>query len=393
MSRPERRDSRATLADEEGSSKTVIETPPDPYEEFMRLPLGQESDDPRVDVRRARLEDFEQIYDCVDAAFGTVRPHALYDWLYVRNPFGTARVWIVVEKTTQQVLKTGAFYPWPIWRGSEPLMGSLSGDAATLPEWQRKGLSRVRRIVRRSHPWSGKIASIAGPNQGSIIVSRKAGEGNSILGALTGGVAILRGGPVLEKAGLPSWLASPAGALANGLFSSWRSVALRKASSAAGRVETVGRFTTDYDDVTERTMAFPAYWSPHNAEFLNWRYLDHPTEQYVGFALVENERPVAYSVLRIDGSEATLSEFAADTLPGDGAVKLLDATLQAAREAGCAYVTFFGTPVWRHWGLFRRAGLLPYKTKNYLDATYKVDEKNSQKIENWQLTPGDRDYH
>ncbi len=371
----------------------MIETPPDPFEEFMRLPLGQESDDPRVDVLRARPEQFERIYDCVDAAFGTRRPRALYDWLYLRNPLGTARVWIVVEKTTRQIVKTGAFYPWPIWRGNEPLMGSLAGDSATLPEWQRKGLSRPRRIVRRSHPWSGKIATIAGPNQGSIVVSQKAGEGNSILGALTGGVAVLRGGPVLEKAGLPSWLASPAGLLANGVSSSWRSVALRKASRVAGRIETVGRFTTDYDDVTESTMAFPAYWSPHNADFLNWRYLDHPTEQYVGFALVEDDRPVAYSVLRIDGNEATLSEFAADTLPGERAIKLLDATLQAAREAGCAYVTFFGTPVWRHWGLFRRAGMLPYKTKNFLDATYKVDEENSQKIENWQLTPGDRDYH
>ena len=371
----------------------MIATPPDPFEEWLRLPLGQLSDDPRVDVVRARPEQFEAIYDCVDAAFGTARPRALYDWLYRRNPYGTARVWITVDKTTQKILKTGAFYPWPIWRGNEPLMGSLSGDAATLPEWQRKGLSRVRRIVRRSHPWSGKIATIAGPNQGSIIVSQKAGEGNSILGALTGGVAVLRGGPVLEKAGLPRWLALPAGSLANGLFSAWRSVALRNSSRAAGRIETVDRFTTDYDQVTERTMAFPEYWAPHNADFLNWRYLDHPTEEYVGFALVEDDRPVAYSVLRVDGVEATLSEFAAGVVPGEEAVKLLDATLDAACEAGCAYMTFFGTPVWRHWGLFRRAGLLRYRTKNFLDATYKVDEKNSQKIEHWQLTPGDRDYH
>jgi GNAT superfamily N-acetyltransferase len=140
-------------------------------------------------------------------------------------------------------------------------------------------------------------------------------------------------------------------------------------------------------------MAFPAYWSPHNAAFLNWRYLDHPTEQYVGFALVENDRPVAYSVLRTDGREATLSEFAADTASEGHAIKLLEATIRAAREAGCAYMTFFGTPVWRHWGLFRRAGLVRYQTKNFLDATYKVDEKNSQRIESWQLTPGDRDYH
>jgi len=88
-----------------------------------------------------------------------------------------------------------------------------------------------------------------------------------------------------------------------------------------------------------------------------------------------------------------LAEFAAESLPGDRAIKLLAATLDVANQAGCVYVNFFATPVWRHWRLFRRAGLLPYRTKNYLDATYKPDEATSHDIRNWQLTPGDRDYH
>lgn len=371
----------------------LIPTPPDTIEEFLSLPLGKTSDDPRVDVRRARPEEFERVYDLVDEAFGKKRPRPLYDWLYRQNPFGHARVWIVESRETGEFLKTGAFYPWPIWRGDEVLTGSLSGDAGTRPDWQRKGLSRPRRLVRRSHPWSGKICTIAGPNEGSRVVTQKAGEGDSILGALTGGVGVLRGAPLLERAGLPSLLAKPAGALATGLFAAWRSLALRRAGESSLRIEAVDRFTTDFDEVTLRTMRFPAYWSPHNADFLNWRYLDHPGETYRGFALVENERPVAYSVLRIAGNEATLAEFAAESGPSRHDVQLLAATFEAARQAGCAYVNFFSTPVWRHWGLFRRAGMLPFETKNFLDATYKPDEAASQKMESWQLTPGDRDYH
>ena len=144
-------------------------------------------------------------------------------------------------------------------------------------------------------------------------------------------------------------------------------------------------------------MAFSGYWSPHNADFLNWRYLDHPVESYAAFALLEDDQPVAYSVLRIDGEEATLAEFAVDAaedaVSGDRAARLLGETLEVAREAGCAYVNFFSTPAWRHWRFFRRAGLLPYRTRNFLDAAYKLDEAGSQDARNWQLTPGDRDYH
>lgn len=335
----------------------MIETPPDSLEEFLSLPLGERCDDPRFDVRRARPEDSERVFDCVDQAFGTVRPRVAYDWLYRRNPFGRARVWIVEERGTGRILKTGSFYPWPIWRGEERLVGSLSGDAATVPEWQRKGLSNPRRIVRRSHPWSGKIATIAGPNEGSRIVTEKAGEGSSILGALTGGVAVLRAGPVLERAHVPSFVARPAGVLAGAVLSAWQKLALRRASDVPGRFEHVERFTPDYNAVTLATMSFHAYWCPHNVDFLNWRYLDHPLESYVGFALVEADRPVAYSVLRIGGLEATLAEFAA--APGDRAVKLLASTLDAARDAGCASVNFFAPPGRRCWHRRKRRSIGP----------------------------------
>jgi len=75
------------------------------------------------EVRRARPEEFERIYDTVDAAFGRKRPRELFDWLYVRNPGGIARCWIVVERETGTILKTGAGFPWPILRGGPASLG------------------------------------------------------------------------------------------------------------------------------------------------------------------------------------------------------------------------------------------------------------------------------
>ena len=174
----------------------MIPTPADPFEEWFRLPVEALPDDSPYEVRRARPEEFPRLYDVVDRAFGVKRPRDLFDWLYLRNPFGIARCWIVVERKTGDVLKTGAAYPWPVWRGSEPLLGSLGGDAATLPDWQRRGLSRVRNQVRNTHPWYARFCGIAGPNEGSRAVMRKQGRGANVLGRLRG----LGLGPALEAA-------------------------------------------------------------------------------------------------------------------------------------------------------------------------------------------------
>ncbi len=366
---------------------SLIPIPPDLFDEWFSLPVSRSSSDPRFRVYRASPEDYERIYDCVDEAFGRKRPRVAYDWLYRANPYGRARAWILEECASGRILKTGASFPWPIWRGDVAITGNLAGDAATVPDWQRKGLSAIRRRVRRSHPWARTNAMIAGPNEGSRTVSTKAGEGSSLLGPLRGGVAVLRAAPLLTRAKLPSWLAKPAGSIATPLFSAWRRWGVR-ASSSAELVE-LDRFTSDFDEVTLRTMRFPMYWCPHNATFLNWRYLDHPLESYSAFALVEGGRPIAYSVIRLSGEEAAISEFAAE--PAHAAA-LMAGTLDIAREAGAAFVNFFATPDWRHWSTFRRAGFLPYTTKNYLDGVDWKNKEASEQMTAWQVTPGDRDY-
>lgn len=366
----------------------MIPTPPDPFDEWLAVPIGADSADPRFVVRRVRPEEFDQIYDCVDSGFGKKRPRALYEWLYRQNPYGRARVWITEEKEGGRILKTGAYFPWPIWRGNEAHRGSLAGDAATVPDWQRKGLSADRRRVRKSHPWHRSIVTISGPNYGSRVVATKAGEDSSILGPLRGGVAVLRAGALIERGGLPSWMAQPLGAIATPIFSGWSRLGTR--AHPAIRFEPLGRFETAFDEITLRTMGFPMYWCPHNAEWLNWRYLDHPVERYEAFALVEGDRPVGYAVIRLAGDEATLSEFAA--APGH-APALMAGSLRVAREAGCAWVNFFAPPCWRHWPVFRRAGFLRYTTKNYLDAKDLADPAASESMDAWQITPGDRDYH
>jgi hypothetical protein len=140
-------------------------------------------------------------------------------------------------------------------------------------------------------------------------------------------------------------------------------------------------------------MQFHGYWCPHSWQFLNWRYLDHPTETYSAIALLQGEEPVGYAIVRHTSGRATLAEFAVSDGDPEQAEMLMAGAIDAAHAAGCLVLAFFATPSWRHWRLFRRAGMLPVQTDNYMEASYNLDPEGTLDSRNWQLTPGDRDYH
>lgn len=374
-------------------SDDLIPTPVDDFDEWLRVPVAHRCEDPRFDVWRASPRDFERVWDVVDAAFHKKRSRALYEWQYLRNPSGTPRVWITSLRETGQFIKVGGGFPWPIWRDREVLRGSVGGDAATLPEWQRKGLSAIRRHVQQSHPWYDTTCSISGPNAGSRVVIRKAGQGEQLLGRLRGGVAPLRATSLFARFGLPAVLARPLGSVVDLALAPATGTLRPRARRDSARVESVARFDSAYDEVTERTMHWSGYWCPHNADFLNWRYLDHPVEEYVALALVEADHPIAYAVVRLAGAGATLAEFAVERSAPERAAHLVLACRDLAREAGCAYLDFFSTPAWRHWPFFRRAGFLPYASHNHFEVRYEERAPEAYDVRNWQITPGDRDYH
>jgi hypothetical protein len=37
--------------------------------------------------------------------------------------------------------------------------------------------------------------------------------------------------------------------------------------------------------------------------------------------------------------------------------------------------------------------MLPYKTNNWFEVSYDADKEGALDFNNWQVTPGDRDYH
>lgn len=359
----------------------------DRFEEWLRAPLPAVSPDARYDVRRALLSEFDAIYDLVDEAFGVKRSRAQYDWIYRKNPYGLARCWIVIEKATGKLVSSGADYPWPAAQGGTRLPGFVTGDSAVAGHLQRQGIETLRSDVRRTHPWLDQCIHFGWPNLKSVGRIRGHGFARKLVGPIPRVVLYLHAGARLARRGWPRLLAGCVGAP----IDAWAAMLRGSSNVPSGelRIAEVSRFDARFDSVTERCMRWDGFWFPHDAHFLNWRYLGHPTQEYRALALLRGEAVVCYCVLGLDGRRATLMEFATPSEPADVPAVLLAAATEAARDAGCDRIEFFATPGWRQWPLLRAARFVERPSQTLLFLRNRGLE--SSRIEDWQLVPGDHD--
>lgn len=364
-------------------------TPPgvDRFEEWLHAPATLESSHAHVDIRRAVPAEFDAIYDLVNETFGFKKPHAVYEWLYRRNPYGLARCWIVVERASGRLIASTAFWPWPLARGTQPLEGTLGGDTVVAADWQRRGIATLRNDTRKSHAWQDTFIGLSWPNQKSRRRGIKQGRAQKILGPVPLALLVLDTKAFLTHRGWPAIVGAPAALATDGLLRLWRRIMLR--AEPGQRVEAVRRFDGPFDAVTRRCTAWAGYWCPHDATFLNWRYLDHPAGRYTAFALVAGDALAGYAVLRYGAHDAWLMEFVAPAAPARGAATLLRHVVGAARAAGCATLRFSAPRAWPHWPLLRAAGFASIRSELYLWAG--GDHPEPWHLDRWKWGPGDMD--
>jgi hypothetical protein len=359
----------------------------DRFEEWLHAPAQLESMHPRFDIRRALPAEFDGIYDLVDDAFGFKQSRARYDWMYRRNPYGTARCWVVFDRASGRLVGSTASWPWPMARGAHCVEGSQYGDSVVAPGWQRKGIRALRGKVWRSHAWEGKHIGLSWPNEKSRGAIIKRGAAARIVGPVPKAVLMLNAKAYLAEHNWPAFVSAAGGAVVDTALTAWRKLLLQGQAGLA--FEAVRRFESSVDEVTQQCMSWPGFWSPHDAEFLNWRYLGHPTARYLAFALVDSCKLAGYYVLKIDGQASWLMEFVTPDSPRRLASALLLHLIETAKAAGCTHLTFSAPPRWRHWKLLHAAGFLPVPSEIYLSP--QGEEPELIQLAMWQWVPGDMD--
>jgi GNAT superfamily N-acetyltransferase len=364
----------------------MVKSSSDQHSAWLQTPLRVEAGNDRFVARRAARSEHAQFFELVNLAFGEERPRAEFDWMYHRNPTGQGRTWLIFDRDSGQLVSGESSFPWPISRGHQALRGELVGDSVTHPDWRSQGLGALRLAAREAHPWRAQTMAVGGPNVRSRNLIHKLKRNDALMGPFAAGTIVLQAGPALERLGCPSSLVKLMERPANATLEAWRGLFFH--DRVKPQIEEVRRFDSEFDGVSDRCMSWSKFWCPHNSDFLNWRYLDHPTQSHLAFAIVEEERPVAYCAVRVSDEIATLVDFAAPQSPRRIPRSLLGHAVEVAQAANCRHLDFFAPPSWRHWPLFRQAGFLPSPLERWIIARgYGMTD--ALELRNWQLMPGD----
>jgi hypothetical protein len=362
----------------------------DEFDAWLRAPVPLASPDPGIEIRRAQPSEFERIYDLIDEAFEVKRSRALCDWAYRRNPYGLARCWISEERATGRLVGVVVNWPWPLAHGTRPLPAAQGGDAVTAPGWQRRGIHEHAGTIRESHPWIRSIVNYGWPNPASVRRVRKRGRGQRLVGALSQRILPLHTHACLAEYPLLRPLSAVGGPILDTLFATWSRTILDK--PFVGCVERVQRFDNAFDEVTRRCMPWEGYWSPHDAEFLNWRYLGDPVREHVAFALTVGTTLAGYAVVRIGRGQARLMELVVPDDQPQAARTLVFHVLKAAADAGCSHVAVAAPPPWPHWRLLRSAGFVRVPSSYFMYAySFRNDTPDVQALKSWRFLGGDLD--
>jgi len=168
---------------------------------------------------------------------------------------------IAVVWRDKHMVAANAMYPCPIWLGQQRVLGWQSCDTATRPDSRGKGyfqncLLRLQEAIAPGEIFFGF------PNQNSMRGFVKIG-----------------------------WIDK-------GIVTTWVNPIARWTGRHSDRVIQIERFDARQDELAHRLRADEYATLSRNADFLNWRYADHPQVAYSLFVLRQHDRQSGFAVVR-----------------------------------------------------------------------------------------------
>jgi hypothetical protein len=360
----------------------------EPFDEWYRAPGVYDCPEPLLEMRRVRADEFDAVWDLIDVGFASKRSRAMFDWLYRSNPGGLARCCVAVERSTGRFVATTSDFPWSAARGPRAIRAIVAGDQVVHPDWRGRRTSLLLVRYRSAHPRYANAIRINWPNARSRHVLQRDGRGDEIAGWLRHALLPIRPAEFLLRHRVPRSIALAVGRTWETRLT-WQ---LRRWTHPPAGVTAfeIRRFDAAFDSATARAAAWPGYWCPHRADFLNWRYLEHPVHSYVARAVVAGNEPVGYTVVRTDGRTAVLMEFVVPSKSPQCARFLLGTAVDIARHAGCPALAVHAPPSWPHWRVVCRAGFWD-RSPTIMLQVKAFDAPDAQHVDAWRLSCGDVD--
>jgi len=312
-----------------------------------------------------------------------------FDWLYLQNPGGTARVWLVENLDTEESIGAAASFPRRFYvRGRESL-GFVLGDFCIHPGFRSLGPAiQLQRTCIQGMDSNAPAIGYDFPSESMLAVHRR-------LGAQPEDRLVRFAKPlrtdrkVAGRVKLP-FVARAVSAAGNQMLK-WRDRRWRYS-----RREVIGQHNgpcgREFTTLATKVSLQHEVCLARTAEYLNWRYLANPLQKFEFLTVRHNEDLAAYLVLTQEGEDARIMDlFGEEDLGMLGG--LISHAIELLRTRGV--ITVSAPLLASHrWGrLFERLGFS--KRDSCPVITYPVagcsTDNRARHHTGWFLMEGDRD--
>ncbi len=311
-----------------------------------------------------------------------------FDWLYCKNPAGIARVWAVCEADKGKIIGVSAAFPRRIYCRGQAMRGYVLGDFCIHPDYRSLGpaLTLQRSTLEDlSEEGAGFVFDFPSTSMLAIYKRLRIEPQESAIRF----AKPLRADRQIQKR-IPT---KAAGA------------ALSVAANAALRLRDAGLSRSGAWTITEATAPFGEefthaahQWAPRmgicadrSAEYLNWRFLQHPQRRYHFLTARKDGRLCGYLIYHWTGEDATIVDLLAEEEQASKA--LLVETIAMTRSCGVHTLSapLLGSHSGR--GIFEDCGFRPRESSPVvaLMLPWNANQAVGQIADHWYLTHGDRE--
>lgn len=217
-----------------------------------------------------------------------------YDWLYLQNPFGVAKAWLAMDDKADEVAGVTAVFPRLMDLGGQEVLCWNCGDFSINQKFRTLGAAVKLRSEATRHVNSGTIPFLyAHPNDRMKAVHLRVGH--SVLGEMVRLARVLKPDRYLGEHWQGTWMAKSMGWALNTAIAI-KTTGFRGRREFASEIYRSFPEKVQFSELLSRVKSRYQVLGHRNADYLKWRFWDHPEIDASVLVLYRAGELVAYAI-------------------------------------------------------------------------------------------------